>query len=442
MVELSKLSKGIKRYSSNTIWLLLEKAIRIIIGITLFSWVIRYLGPKNFGTLSYAQSFVDLFTPISLLGIDGILIRELIKHSDLKDSLLGSAFILRIIGALASCIIIAIGIYFSNNTYEQNILIIILSFTLFLKSLWILRPYFARAVLYKYTVYSNLIALFSCSLIRIFLIVNEFPTVYFALSFLLDCIISTSFYIYFYLYLEKRSLFSWKPNYKIMKTILLYSWPYLFTGLMGSIYVQIDQVMLNYMLDSSTVGYYAAASRVCSPCFTVPLLVVSSLLPAIINAKKRSDEEFLFRVQRLYDLVIFICLCISIPIIIYSEEIIHILYGDKFFISGKILSINIFCIFLLSIGSVRGSWTLNQNLQKYDLYFYSIGAVFNVVFNIIFIKVYGIFGASYGTLLAQIVTFLFTALVFHKIRRSFFMALKGFFNIFTLQFLKKGYLSW
>lgn len=52
-------------------------------------WVARYLGPDRFGLLSYAQSFVGLFSVIATLGLDGIVVRELVKDESRRDELLG-----------------------------------------------------------------------------------------------------------------------------------------------------------------------------------------------------------------------------------------------------------------------------------------------------------------------------------------------------------------
>ncbi len=69
--------------------------IRFFIGV----WIARYLGPERFGLLSYAQSFVSLFSAFATLGLDGIVVRELVKHPEKEGELLGIAFVLKLVGA-------------------------------------------------------------------------------------------------------------------------------------------------------------------------------------------------------------------------------------------------------------------------------------------------------------------------------------------------------
>ena len=68
------------KYFKNTSWLFAEKIIRMMVGLFIGIWVARYLGPEQFGLFSYAVSFVGLFTAISTLGLDTIVVRELVKN--------------------------------------------------------------------------------------------------------------------------------------------------------------------------------------------------------------------------------------------------------------------------------------------------------------------------------------------------------------------------
>jgi len=90
---------GFKKYAANASWVMAEKILRMFMGLFVGIWVARYLGPEDFGLLSYAQSFVFLFVTIATLGLDGIVVRELVKNEAKRDVLIGTAFILKLIGA-------------------------------------------------------------------------------------------------------------------------------------------------------------------------------------------------------------------------------------------------------------------------------------------------------------------------------------------------------
>lgn len=94
----------------------------MIVGLFVGIWVARYLGPEQFGLLSYAQSFVFLFTAVSTLGLDGIVVKELVKDESNRDELLGTSFSLKLLGAILIFPILAAALFFSLNDLFTNIL--------------------------------------------------------------------------------------------------------------------------------------------------------------------------------------------------------------------------------------------------------------------------------------------------------------------------------
>jgi len=71
-----ELSAGFKKYFVNTGWLFFERIVGMALSFFVGVYVARYLGPANFGLLSYAGSFVGLFIALATLGLDGIVVRR------------------------------------------------------------------------------------------------------------------------------------------------------------------------------------------------------------------------------------------------------------------------------------------------------------------------------------------------------------------------------
>jgi len=85
-------NKGFLKYFKNTSWLLVEKLLRIFVGLFVGVWIARYLGPENFGILSYSQSFVAIFSVIATLGLDNIVVRDLLNEKKKINIILGTSF--------------------------------------------------------------------------------------------------------------------------------------------------------------------------------------------------------------------------------------------------------------------------------------------------------------------------------------------------------------
>ena len=376
------------KYFRNTSWLFGEKILRMIVGLFVGIWVVRYLGPEQFGLLSYAQSFVGLFTVIATLGLDGgILVRELVKDETRRGELIGTAFWLKIIGAFGVLLILLVAVNLtSNDTYTNTLVFIIASATIF-QSFNVVDLYFQSKVISKFAVYANIISLFLSSLVKIALILNEAPLITFAWVVLFDSFILACGFIYFYIKNNSTlNIKNLKFRSKTAASLLKDSWPLILSGVVISIYMKIDQVMIKEMVSAEAVGQYAAAVKLSEGWYFISVLITSSLFPAIINAKKISEELYYNRLQKLYDTMVWMAIAMAIPMTFLSDEIVGFLYGDQYSESGSILMIHIWTGIFVNVGLVRSKFFIIENLQAFQTLYLSLGMVTNVILNINLIK--------------------------------------------------------
>ena len=424
--KISELRKnsGFMKYFKNTSWMMSGKVLRIIAALTIGAWVIKYLGPTNYGILSFAQSFVGLFVAFSSLGLDGLLARELVKNPDNKNTLLGTSFILQTLGSTLLIGLLLLAIYFKEEDALTNKILVILGLMTFINSFNIIGAYFQSIVKSKMPVITSIIGLVVSSIIKVFLILNDYSLIYFAYALLFD----TAFLALGLLYVYKRnkqSLFKWKFSGTLAKSLLTDSWPLILNTIFISIYVRIDQVMIEAVMDSNSVGQYGAAVNLSQAWYFIPGIISGSLFPAIINAKNNNEELYQARLQQLYDLMVVIALAISIPMTFLSDWVVSIIYDEQYYLTGGVLSIHIWAGVFVFLGVSVQKWILTENLQRISTYTLFIGMVSNILLNYILIPIYGIFGAAMATLVSQSISVLFAPLLFKKTRPSFYMMIKA-----------------
>ena len=417
------------KYFKNTSWLFGEKILRMIVGLFVGIWVARYLGPEQFGLFSYAQSFVGLFTAIATLGLDGIVVRELVKDGSRRDELIGTAFWLKLFGAFVVLLILAIAINFtSNDTYTNTLVFIIASATIF-QSFNVVDMYFQSKVMSRYVVYANIISLTISSIIKVILILNEVPLIAFAWVILFDSFVLGCGFIYFFLINSTFKIQYLKFSKITAVDLVKDSWPLILSGIVISIYMKIDQVMIKEMLDSEAVGQYAAAVRLSETWYFIPMVIASSLFPAIINAKKVSEELYYARLQKLYDLMVWMAIAIAIPMTFMSDWIVGLLYGEQYNQAGNVLMIHIWAGIFVFLGVASGKWFISENLQIFSIINTSIGAIVNIGLNNILIQKIGIEGAALSTLISYASAAYLSLLLHKKTRKNFINLSKSLFFI-------------
>ena len=411
---------GFMKYFKNTSWLFAEKILRMIVGLFVGIWVAKYLGPEQFGLFSYAGSFVGLFTAFATLGLDGIVVRELVKDESKVNELIGTAFYLKLIGAIIVLAILAIAVNFtSNDAYTNSIVFIIASATIF-QSFNVVDMYFQSKVLSKFIVYTNIISLIISSILKITLILMNVPLIAFAWVVLFDSFILATGFIFFFLTKTTYSIKSLHFKKSTAITLLKDSWPLILSGIVISIYMKIDQVMIQEMLGNEAVGQYAAAVRLSEAWYFIPMVITSSLFPAIINAKKISEKLYYNRLQKLYDLMVWIAIAIALPMTFLSDWLVDILYGGQYNQAGNILIIHIWASIFVFLGVASGKWLINENLQVFSTYNTSIGAVVNIILNYILISKIGISGAAWATLISYFIAAYLSLILWEKTRVNFY----------------------
>ena len=162
--------------------------------------------------------------------------------------------------------------------------------------------------------------------------------------------------------------------------------------------MRIDQVMLQEMIGSEAVGQYSAAVKISEAWYFIPMVISSSLFPAIVNAKKQSEELYYARLQRLYDLMVWISLAIALPMTFLSDWVVNLLYGSAYSQAGGVLMIHIWAGVFVSLGVASSKWFITENLQSLSFWRTFYGMVINLILNFILIPIFGTIGAAISTL--------------------------------------------
>lgn len=392
-------SEAFKKYFANTTWMFAERIIRLWIVFLVGIYVIRYLGPENFGVLSYAISFVGLFSTLATLGLDSIVVRELVKEPQRRDEILGSVFYLRIAGAVIAIVLTILTAFLLKETRYNITLIGIIVTSAVFQSLNVVEYYFQARVESKFNVYVQSASLIIASIIKVFLVLFSAPLIYFAIVYVAEYFfLSIGFYIVYRA--NNLNISAWRYRYKTAITLLKDSWPLVLSGLVIAVYMKIDQVMIKNMLSSTEVGYYAAAVKLSEAWYFIPMAICASLFPAIVKAKQISEKLYLSRLQKLYDILAWLAIGIAVPVTFLSEIIIKIIFGVKFLPAAPVLTIYIWAGVATFLGVASSQYLISENMTKLSFFRTLIGMVINVFLNLWLIPIYGIVGSALATLIS------------------------------------------
>ena len=417
---------GFMKYFANTSWLMGERILRMAVSLFVGILVARYLGPERYGLLSYANSFVGIFIVLGTLGLDDIIVRELVKTPEQQEKILGSSFLLKLVGTLLMWMAILAAVPFTKNDFQTNILIIIIAFGAVFQAFNVIDFNFQAKVKSKFIVHAQFVQLIISSIVKIILVVNETPLIWFASVYCLDAIVLAMGLIFVYFY-NDENIFHWKWSFETSKYLLRDSWPLMFAGVVVSVYMKIDQVMIKEMLGAKEVGLYAAAVKLSEAWYFLPLAITSSLFPAIINAKLYQKEDYFQRLQKLYDLMVWIAVAIALPTAILSPWIVEFLYGNEYLESSSVLIIHIWSGIFVFLGVASSKYLLAENYIKKTFYRTFVGALLNIIMNYYLIGIMGIKGAALSTFASHFFAAYFYDILDKDLREMFILKTKSLF---------------
>ena len=397
---MGKLGDTVKHKSFiNIIWLSADSLIRMGLGFLVSVWLARYLGPENFGTYNYCLAIITIYVSVASLGMNGVVVRELIKNETNTSVIMGSSIVLQILGSILASIFVIISIYILRpNEWGVFLAALVMIPSVLFRSSDIFKYWFESKINSKYTVFSQNIAFFISSAIKIAIISFGGSYLYVCATVSVEAIVVSLLLLFFY---KKHGYVNkWEYNFAEAKRLLSLSWPLIISGVAFMLYMRIDQIMIGNMIGDSAVGVYSVAVKMVEVWYFFPVAIVSSLFPKIIKLREVDSVKYNQRLQFLYDLLVVISVCIALIVTFFSDFIINFFYTTQYTEASNLIKIYSWVSVFYFLSSASGRWYINEGLQKYALNRNVIGLIMGIVLNYFLIPLYGSLGSVYATLIA------------------------------------------
>ncbi|MHB8709187.1 MAG: flippase [Desulfuromonadales bacterium] len=391
---------GLQAVIGNIGWQLADNLVRMGLGLLLGIWVARYLGPEQFGLLSYALAFVALFAPLAMPGLDDIVVRNLVREPAARSVLLGSTFLLKLLGGAASVLAsIAVIVWMRPEDLQSFWLVAIIATGTVFQAFGVIELWFNAQIQAKYPVLAKNAAFLACALGKIALILAGAPLLAFAWISLAEAIFGAAGLVIAYRARGFR-LGEWIGRRPVAGELLRDSWPLFFSCIIIAVYLRIDQVMLGEMVGSEAVGVYSVAVRLAEVWFFFSAAVYWSLLPGLVAARAASEALFYERLQKYYNLMAFSAYAIAIPVMLLANWLVLTLFGAEYAGAGPMLAVLIWANLFIYLESARSAFFNVMNWYRPHFVTVALGAILNIVLNLYLIPRHGGLGAVIASCIA------------------------------------------
>ena len=433
-LSLLKSRSELRLILTNTGWLCAERIFRMGANLFVVVWVARYLGVEQYGLFNYAIAFVTLFGSIATLGLDSIVIRQVVRHPASKTEILGTTFWLKLLGGIISVLLaVSCALFLRQGDSLTIWLIVILASTGILRAFDTIDLWFQSQVRSKYTVIAKNTAFIIVTLIKIILITVQAPLLAFAGAVLAEFSFAAAGLVIMYR-LEGESLRLWRWSLSTAQSLLKESWSLILSGLTIMIYMRIDQIMLGQMIGDSAVGIYSAATKISEVWYFIPTAISSSVAPKLYAFKEESEIIYYRRLKQLIQALVILALVIALPMIFLSGNIMIFLFGQGYAAAGSVLAIHIWASVFVFMGIATSSWFVAEGLTHLSFRRTLTGAIINIGLNFLLIPQYAGIGAAIATVISQAVASFIGNAMHSQTRKIFWIQVRSILPVLNNKF--------
>lgn len=412
----------------NLIYNIVYQILLLLLPLITTPYISRVIGAEGVGTYSYTYSIANYFVIIAMLGINNYGNRTIARVRDDKDKLKETFNSLLVFHIIISSIMILLYIAYVVLFIKENKVIFVIQLLYVISAVFDINWFFFGLEQFKLTVTRNTIIKL-ISVISIFIFVkNKNDLWIYALILASSMLISQCL---LWPFVKKFVEFE-KPKLEQVKSHLRPCCILFIPVIAVSIYKVMDKIMLGSMSSMTQVGFYENSEKI----INIPLGIITALgtvmLPKMSNLKSKGTEnESKKYISMSMQFAMIIAIGSIFGLIGIGKNLIPIFLGDEFIECINIVAfLSITILFISWANVIRTQYIIPNRLDKIHVVSTSLGAIVNLIINLLLIKRFGAVGASIGTIFAE---FSVAAYVTFKVRNE--LPIKQYIKVNTPFFI-------
>ena len=402
-----------------------EKILKFLTGFLVHAYVARYLGPDQFGKLSYIIKTVNVFYTFSLFGVDELIIKNLLEKRYCREDILKTVLRLRLGMGILGLFILGLFLLISRpESTEFSLLILFYGLQIFTQAFNLFELDFQARLNFKPLFWANNISNFFASGLRVIGVILQMGIPYFVCTYLAGEVLL-------------KSIIQWRLGFKVFagryipeiaKSVAQSSWPHFIAGFVVLVDQRLSFLFIEKHLDSDALGNYSVAVTLVDLWIFLPMAVCSSVFPTIVSAFSDNKNAYETRIQYLADIMVWSAIGFCLGVFLSADLVIEILYGGKYQTAPEIIRWYSLVTIPMFFNLARVKWMSLENHLSDWLKMSAFALLLNLCFHYVLVPQWGIKGAIWGYLSAQILANLLSSVWVDSSRRA------------TSLFIKTGFL--
>ncbi len=391
---------------ANFAWLMFDRLGRMIINFVVGVAVARHLGPADFGVLSYATASASIFAVFAGLGLDELLVRDLVRESE-AGATWRAAWQLRLAAALVAFGgVVVMTVLGRPDAPQLWGVVAIVAVGLLFTPVDLVDSWFLAQSRMRPPAMARQAALWIAAAWRLVLVAVGAGLLAFAFAILIESALVGAALLWV-LRRSKGPIPSTASVATERRRLLTEGWPLMVSGLLVTVTMQADRLLLGRFCGDMAVGTYAVAARLTEVCYALPLALGAAVMPRLAVLYREETAEYWRLARRAFFGLGLVGLVGSGLASALAAVLVPLIFGARYADSARILAVHVWVLAFVFMVSMRSRMLVIEAGTRWVLSMSLLTALLNVGTNILLIPRHGAMGAA----VAAVAAWAFSALV-------------------------------
>jgi O-antigen/teichoic acid export membrane protein len=388
------MSSQISKIRKNSLFSLLSSLIRLLSNFLLFVGIARLYGAEAFGSFTTAHALAIMFIMIADFGFDSFLATEIARDRSKSEDLTRRLLSLKIVFAVAATLAMSVLPLIRTLSSSTASLVEVLSLYVFLSAVTnfffaLFRGFEELHHETRITFTVNVLLLFSLGILGLFHARLIFVGSAFVLSRVIAVVMAARAMKLRLLMPQFRfSVAGWKNSWQQVSVFGLHA-------LFGNLFFTIDTILIAFLCGDEATGIYQSVFKIVALVLVLPDIIMNSFLPVLARLHVEDENRWAAVGIFLNKILLLLSLPITLNLFIFSEQIIHIVYGTGSFVQAvPILQVFSIVILVRFIGETSGLILTTSRRQSIRMVTVLCATILNVSLNVLYIPKFGVMGAA------------------------------------------------
>lgn len=388
---------------ANYLFNLINSASQLLFPLITFPYASRIMMADGIGQVNFFQSIISYISLFTCLGIPMYAIREIAKVRDNLEKMTRTTVEILLLHAFLTLfgyiIVAAIGMTVAKVQTDIP-LFLILSVSIFFTAIGC--EWFYQGIEdFKYVAIRGIVVK-TVSVLLLFLLVKSKEDILWYGAYTVFGVLGGNIFNFIrlrkYLHREMIDVHTLHPLRHLRPALHVFV-----LNVVISIYLQLNNVLLGFMKDAEAVGYFTAATKIMVITMSISSSLGTVIMPRSSNLIAEGKvDEFRILIQKSYDFVLALAMPLTVGLIFISPSVILLLSGEGFapaVLTSQIVASNILMVGLSGVMGAQVLYPLGKINIVVSCTF--IGAIINVLLNVLLIPNYGHNGTAVAYMLAE-----------------------------------------